>query len=358
MFIKKFGMNKIKVLILSRYDTLGASSRVRIYQYLPFLINDFDFVISSFFSNDMLQNLYMGNNRNYFSLFVRYVKRIFVLLNLSSYDIIWIEKEVFPYLPGFMDTFLLPKNKRIILDYDDAIFHNYDKKNNFLLRFLFNNKLKNIISCSSDIFVGNSYLRNYVGRWNNNVSFLFSVVDENKYLPIKSNSSSIFTIGWIGSPSTSKYLNDIIPFLNILSSEYKIRLITIGTKENFNSSFEVLQYSWSLETEVELINMFDVGIMPLLDDVWERGKCGFKLIQYMACGIPVIASPVGINSEIVSSDVGFLAISEKDWVQSFAKLISSDSLRTQMGIKARQRIENSFSFYKNVDFIRNKLLDK
>jgi glycosyltransferase involved in cell wall biosynthesis len=113
-----------------------------------------------------------------------------------------------------------------------------------------------------------------------------------------------------------------------------------------------------LESEVELINKFDVGIMPLNDNLWERGKCGFKLIQYMSCGIPVIASPVGINSEIVSNDVGFLASSGKEWVDSFSKLISNDILRKQMGSNARQRVERHFSFYNNVNLIRNKLLNK
>jgi glycosyltransferase involved in cell wall biosynthesis len=127
---------------------------------------------------------------------------------------------------------------------------------------------------------------------------------------------------------------------------------------NINASFEVVQYTWTLESEVELINLFDVGIMPLNDNFWERGKCGFKLIQYMACSIPVIASPVGINSEIVSPDVGFLASSEEEWVDALSQLISNDVLCKQMGSNARQRVEKYFSFYNNVNLIRNKLLNK
>ncbi len=351
-------MNKVKVLILSRYDTLGASSRVRIYQFLPFLSDNFEFVISPFFSNEMIQDLYNGKRRNYFTLFCRYIKRTYALLGSTSYDVIWVEKEVYPYLPGFMDTLFLPANKKIILDYDDAIFHNYDSINNLLFKFIFTNKLKNIILRATEICVGNLYLKEYVYKWNQEVSLLFSVVDEKRYLPIKNKTSTTFTIGWIGSPSTSKYLNEIIPYLEILSNSYEIRLITIGAKSNINASFEVVQYTWTLESEVELINLFDVGIMPLNDNFWERGKCGFKLIQYMACSIPVIASPVGINSEIVSPDVGFLASSEEEWVDAFSQLISNDVLCKQMGSNARQRVEKYFSFYNNVNLFRNKLLNK
>lgn len=351
-------MNKVKVLILSRYDTLGASSRVRIYQFLPFLRDNFEFVISPFFSNEIIEDLYNGKSRNYFALFCRYIKRTYALLGASSYDVIWVEKEVYPYLPGFMDTLFLPVNKKIILDYDDAIFHNYDSINNLLFKFILTNKLKNIISRATEVCVGNLYLQEFVYKWNQKVSLLFSVVDEKRYLSVKNKTHHAFTIGWIGSPSTSKYLNEIIPYLEILNNTYNIRLITIGAMANINASFEVVQYTWTLESEVELINLFDVGIMPLNDNFWERGKCGFKLIQYMACSIPVIASPVGINSEIVSPDVGFLASSEKEWVDAFSQLISNDVLCKQMGSNARQRVEKYFSFYNNVNLIRNKLLNK
>lgn len=349
--MKHYNINTKNILILSRYDTLGASSRVRIFQYLPFLEPTVRFKISPFFSNKMITDLYNKKKRNYFLLFIAYLRRIKALLSIYNYDIIWVEKEALPYFPGFLEMLFIPKKAKYFLDYDDAIFHNYDFNKNKLLKFIFANKFKKIISQADKIFVGNQYLYNYTYQWNKNVFYMYSVVDENIYKSSNLKHNGKFTIGWIGSPSTTKYLYDIIDYLNKFTQKHKIRLITIGASKLENADFELVQLDWRLDDELKNINLFDVGIMPLKDNSWENGKCGFKLIQYMACSIPVIASPVGINKEIVSNDVGFLANDEKDWINAIVKLMEDEDTRLKFGSNGRKKIENNFSFYNNVNIL-------
>lgn len=346
-------MKKNKILVLTRYDTLGASSRVRIYQYLPFLENESVFTISPFFSNIIIDDLYKKNKRNYLLIVMAYIKRLIILFKSSSFDVIWIEKEMFPYLPSFFETLFISKDQKYYIDFDDAIFHNYDLHSNKVIRFLYKNKLKSLISNAEHIFVGNKYLYDYVVKWNNKVTYLFSVVDENKYVPLANNNNNIFTIGWIGSPSTSKYLIPIVDWLNDITDKYEFCLTTIGASSISNAKFKICQLKWTLDDEIEQINKFDIGIMPLENTPWENGKCGFKLIQYMACGVPVIASPVGINSQIVSNDVGFLANSKEEWLEYITMFIENTILREAMGVKSRIRIENNFSFNNNVNIIRS-----
>lgn len=346
-------MKKNKILILTRYDDLGASSRVRIYQYLPYLDKESVFTISPFFSNKIIDDLYRQKKRNYFLILLAYIKRIIILSKSSSFDVIWIEKEVFPYLPSFFETLFISNKKKYFLDYDDAIFHNYDLHSNKIIRFLYKDKLKSLISNANHIFVGNRYLYEYVVKWNSKVTYLFSVVDENRYVPMAGNKNKIFTIGWIGSPSTSKYLDPIVNYLNNIADKYEFCLTTIGASTINNAKFKICQLSWSLQDEIEQINRFDIGIMPLVNTPWEKGKCGFKLIQYMACAIPVIASPVGINTQIVTADVGFLATNKEEWIKYIVMFIENIDLRKNMGIKSRTRIENDFSFNNNLTILNS-----
>ena len=144
-----------------------------------------------------------------------------------------------------------------------------------------------------------------------------------------------------------------INYLNEITDHYEFCLTTIGASSIYNAKFNICQYNWTLEDEIIQINSFDIGIMPLVNTPWENGKCGFKLIQYMACGVPVIASPVGINSQIVTNEVGFLANCKEDWIKYISVFIENKILREEMGIKSRIRIENDFSFNSNINIFKN-----
>ena len=160
----------------------------------------------------------------------------------------------------------------------------------------------------------------------------------------KFKNNNTFTIGWIGTPSTADYLQLILPTLDKITSNKQaiFRVVGSGPINLPNINHEIIH--WTENTEIELLHSFDVGIMPLFDDQWAKGKCGYKLIQYMACKIPVIASPVGINDQIIDhGQNGFLASSQEEWYESFMTLIESPELRDKMGLEGREKVEQKYS---------------
>jgi len=187
-------------------------------------------------------------------------------------------------------------------------------------------------------------LLNYASSMNENVLLLPTVVDTVRYTVLKKTVTDALTVGWIGSPSTAPYLKGISKSLSILAESQDMRFVVIGGKAPFIKNVDVIELPWNEDTEVNEINNFDIGVMPLPDNPWERGKCGFKLIQYMACGLPVIASPVGVNSEIVEHGVnGFLAETQEEWEVALSTLLADSDLRQQMGKAGREKVEREYS---------------
>jgi glycosyltransferase involved in cell wall biosynthesis len=179
-----------------------------------------------------------------------------------------------------------------------------------------------------------------------------TVVDTNRYQPNKNIcKTDFFTIGWIGSPSTSAYLIDLIEPISALGHECSVKLVVVGGEAPKIPNVSVISCEWNQHTELDLINSFDVGVMPLTDDEWARGKCAFKLIQYMACGVPVIASPVGANVDVVNAECGLLASSSSEWLHAFRRLRDEPITRRKMGIAGRTRIENHYSLSHNLPIL-------
>lgn len=209
-------------------------------------------------------------------------------------------------------------------------------------------KIATVMRLADTVIAGNAYLASYAQQAGaKRVESIPTVVDLDRYpatLPI--SESQIFTIGWIGSPSTARYLRDIAPALAEVckGDRARVRLIGSGPVDLPGVPVEVL--AWSEATEVEEIRRFDVGIMPLPDEPWARGKCGFKLIQYMACGLPVVASPVGVNAEIVASGInGLLASTPGEWATALQRLADDQNLRIKMGRAGRKKVEDRYCLH-------------
>jgi glycosyltransferase involved in cell wall biosynthesis len=150
-------------------------------------------------------------------------------------------------------------------------------------------------------------------------------------------------VGWIGSPSTAHYLGLVREPLRRLARERALRLVVIGARDIPSTDVPLEIHEWSAETEGPLLGGVHIGIMPLADGPWERGKCGYKLIQYMACGKPVIASPVGVNDEIVTPEVGLLASSDAQWLAALRQLSTDAALRNRLGFAGRALVERKYS---------------
>jgi glycosyltransferase involved in cell wall biosynthesis len=340
-------MPRLKVLALTRYTNIGASSRLRFYQFRNYLeVHGLKVDIAPLFDDNYLTTLYADSGTDWPRVAKAYVKRISALWHTKKYDLVWLEYEALPWLPTWMEMVLGLSRVPYVVDYDDAIFHRYDLHHNRLIRFILGRKIDRIMEGSQLVIVGNQYLAERalsVGA--KRVEILPTVVDATRYQPQYNAQPGVVTIGWIGSPSTQSYLDIALGALTKLSEMGKqIRLVVVGGNLKVQANLSIVNIQWSEAGEVGAIQSFDVGVMPLLDSPWERGKCGYKLIQYMACGKPVVASPVGVNREIVEHGInGFLAGDEEEWVSYLLRLIEDPLLRMEMGRKGRAKMVAEFS---------------
>jgi glycosyltransferase involved in cell wall biosynthesis len=217
-------------------------------------------------------------------------------------------------------------------------------------------KLDRVMSNASAVTAGSGVLAKYAREFNKQTIVLPSVVDSQLLFPkIGVKDSHFFTVGWIGSPSTSKYLDLLVYPLQALATQFRVRFLAVGGIAPSMLGVEVVNVSWALEDEVTIINKFDVGVMPLTDDEWSRGKCGYKIIQYMSCGVPVVASKVGANIEIISKDTGYLASTEAEWISALTILASSPHIRTVIGANARRKAVTSYSLKSNLPILAHTI---
>ncbi|EPR65619.1 Glycosyltransferase [Cyclobacterium qasimii M12-11B] len=269
-----------------------------------------------------------------------------------------IEKEIFPYLPAFAEWFLSKVN-RYWVDYDDAVFHNYDQKDNFMVNLLMPKKIDHVMKMADMVIAGNTYLKTRAELAGARKIEVFpTVIDPIKYKARNSVESKIITIGWIGSPSTLKYLDPMVPILNWLHEHYSIKFLLVNGTSKIKFKGDLESIIWTEEGEVDAILKMDIGIMPLPDNPWERGKCAYKLIQYMACGLPVVASPIGMNNDVViHGENGFLANSNEEWISALGKLIQDPKLRKGFGEAGRKKVLKEFTLEGNFERYK-KLVDQ
>lgn len=339
-----------KVALFSKYSRLGASSRLRSMQFIP-LLEDVNVLIDPFplFDDQYLVSLYAGKKRSKKHIALAYFKRFISLFSSYKYDVVWIEYELFPYLPAWFEKLLKYCGVRYIVDYDDAIFHNYDLSSQYVIQKLLGKKIDAVMASAECVVVGNSYLGERAKAANaKRIEWLPTVVDKDRYHTVNSSGSlGELVIGWIGSPSTQKYIVELKPMLQKLCVEGSCKLILVGAQEDIVTELEGVNVSvlpWTEATEAEFISSFDIGIMPLHDGPWEKGKCGYKLIQYMACAKPVVASPVGVNIDIVQDNsCGLLAISLDEWEGQVRSLLNNADLRQTYGANGRKAVEEIYS---------------
>ena len=334
----------MKVIYLSKYSSIGPSSRYRIYQYLPYLAQygiDVDIrplLKDRYFEIIKIENFIVKNLFKIFYAAYRCIIRFFDVLKSNKYDLVVIEHQAFPYLTFFLEYFLRMLNKNIILEFDDAIYLTHPRK------------MPKLIKMSKAVIVGNDFLKEYAVKYNKNVKVVPTVIDMRRYVEkgqgsrVKGDEGRII-ICWIGLAYNIDYLKQLSDVFRKLSD--KITLKIISNKSIEIEGVNIIFRKWSNETEVEEIQSSHIGIMPLRDDEWSRGKCGLKLLQYMAAGIPSAASPVGVNKEIISDGVnGFLASSEDEWYEKLLRLCEDFELRSKIGLEGRKTVEEKYSIEK------------
>jgi glycosyltransferase involved in cell wall biosynthesis len=334
----------LRILLLSRYSALGASSRVRYLQYLPYLrTQGAEVKVSPLLSDAYLRALYSGGSR-WREVILGYLSRLRTLLQVQRFDVVIIEKEVFPFVPAFAEYVLYSLGIPYLVDYDDALFHRYDLHQNPFVRRLLGRKIDAVMRHSTTVVAGNDYLAErarHAGA--RRVEIIPTVVDADRYQPRLDRNNPVPVIGWIGTPQTSRYLMPLLPVFSQLKKQIPFRVIAVGARPDDFTDTVVEVVPWSEDTEVSIIQTFDIGIMPLSDTPWERGKCGYKLIQYMACGIPVVASPVGVNQKIVKHGVNGYLAADNGWGGHLTELLHCPDLRQTLGAQGRRDVEAWYS---------------
>ena len=334
----------MKLLFLTRYGRKGASSRLRAMQFVPYFESlGWTCDVSPLFVDANVDQLNSGSGRAALAT-AGYARRLTAVLRAGNYDLVWIEKELFPFVPSVAEHALRTLNFPYVADYDDAWFHRYDLHPSGMVRWALGGKIDAVMRNAALVIAGNSYLaERAAGAGAVHIETVPTVVDPARYSVNKPH-DDLVTVGWIGSPATAHYLQQLENALATVQERHGItvRLIGAGQRNLENVKTEIVE--WTEESEVASVASLDIGIMPLPDDAWARGKCGYKLIQYMACGLAVIASPVGVNSEVVRhGETGFLASTNAEWIAALERLIVDKTLRRSMGMRGRQLVETDYS---------------
>ena len=339
---------RLLALVPSLYDK-SPGQRYRLEQWEPLLRErGVDITYAPFECAELNDVVYkQGQIAKKLRLVVQALGRRAALLSkLTNYDVIYVHREAALLGPAVFERLIHRSGVPIVFDFDDAIFLSYKSPSNGYLSYLkFAGKTKTNCRLAAHVMVGNPYLAEYARQFNQNVSIIPTTIDTDKYKPVNiEDASGPVVIGWTGSHSTVQHLDTLRSALAKLAQRESIRLRVIGTPNYQIEGVEFETIMWRSETEVEDLSAVDIGIMPLPDDNWARGKCGAKALQFMAMGIPTVCSPVGVNTDIIQdNENGLIANSEDEWIEKLSLLIRSRELRARLGKAGRQTIEQRFS---------------
>jgi glycosyltransferase involved in cell wall biosynthesis len=348
----------MKILFLVPYPVgESPSQRFRFEQYFDLLKqNGIEFSVESFWSLAAWKILYKSGNGLAKAIWLKigFWMRFWHVLKSVSYDWVFIHRECAPIGPPVFE-FIIAKvfGKKIIYDFDDAIWLPNTSEENKLASWLkFHGKVKSICRWSYRVSCGNEWLADFARQFNSRVVVNPTIIDTEKlhnlnlFQTRKPNEKIV--IGWTGTHSTLQYLKPIVPALQAIEKKFPvaIRIISNKNPELPLKSSEFIP--WNKQTEIQDLLSFDIGLMPLTNDAWAQGKCGFKALQYMALEIPCVASPVGVNTNIISQDVnGFLCDSNDAWTEILERLIQQTEVRKRIGLVARQTVVGRFSVASN-----------
>lgn len=337
----------MRVLALTKYGRKGPSSRLRFLQYEAALAaQGIELSVRPLFSDRYLDILYATDRRSMVETVLAAGRRLIETAGTAAFDTIWLEGEVLPWLPAALEQFLLQGTKRLVVDYDDAIFHRYDQHGSRAFRRLFGRKIEVIMRRADAVVVGNAYLAGHAkAAGARRIATIPTVVDLDRYpLPPARPAADPPVVGWIGTPQTRKYLEAVNPVLSRLQLTGRATIRVVGATPTPEISPNFHFVPWDEASEVAAVQGFDIGIMPLPDDEWARGKSGFKLVQYMAGAKPIVASPVGANVDLIEAEgTGLFATTPADWETALNRLIDDAPLRLRMGLRGRQLVESKYN---------------
>ena len=349
----------IKIYYPSQYPAgVSPSQRFRIEQYIPFLKKEsIHFKIEPFISETFYGIFFQKGHtvKKITAIILGFAHRLLSLFTLHKFDYIFIQREASPIGPPILEwLYARVFRKKIIYDFDDAIWLSRISDNNrigiYLKCFW---KIKKIIGMSHHVIAGNKFLYNYAKKYNNSITLLPTCIDTAARTNfIVNQDTALVTIGWTGSFSTNEYLEKLYPVLHQLQQELSFNLIVISNKRPTFVLDNMEYIEWNESVEVETLAKCQIGLMPMERDEWSRGKCGFKLIQYMALGIVPMADAWGANNEIIENDVsGILVYNHQEWFEKLKAIIIDASKRKSIGLEAVKKATEIYSTENNLPLL-------
>lgn len=342
----------LRVMFIVPHPIEGPSTRFRIAQYLPHLAQSgIEATLRPLFTSQEAQVIYGdGAIPTKVLLTLRAaMRRMGDVAKAGRYDLVYILREAFPFGPAWFERLLQWRAGRMAFDFDDAIYVPSTAFTNVLDRLRVFAKPAQLCQRADAVVAGSSHLARFAaaaGADPTRISVVPTVVDTEVFKPeFALRDPAHLTVGWIGTPRGSSYLHPLLSGMQRLAAAHpNARFVFVGAMpfdcQNLNVSFP----QWKLDREVADLQSFDIGLMPLTDDEEARGKCGFKIIEYMSVGAPVVCSPVGANCDIVEQDrTGLFASQPHDWGDALLKLAADPAMRAQMGRAGRARAVEKFS---------------
>ena len=343
-----------KILFITPYPKgFAPSQRLKFEQYYKSmeLSNyevSYDYFIDEEFWSFIYQNGFLL--RKFYKTIIAYSSRFLLLFKLKKFDIIYIHLWYTPYGPPIFERIVTVLHKKVIYDIDDMIFLGHSSRaNQFVMSIKGKNKMIFLMKKSNHVITCTPYLDSYVRKYNNSTTDISSTINTDVYKPVNNyNNNDSIVIGWSGSHSTSKYLYILKQILMDLQAKYNFKLLVIGDSSFCIENLDLEAISWSKETEVTDLQRIDIGIYPLPNEEWVLGKSGLKALQYMALGIPTIASAIGANFRVIENGIsGTLVDSDNQWKEAIEKYILNPNLRRQHGLNGRKRVEKLYSVNAN-----------
>ena len=348
-------MSRKKILFLSPYPWDKApSQRLKYEQYYRYFEDaGYELTTSSFVSTDFWKVIYQKGHYPQKILFtvLGYFRRLFDLFRLRRYDLVYVHLWVTPIGPSLFEWLVTRLARKLVYDIDDLVYLNDQRKQNKVMLWIRGRGKPIALMKSADhVICCTPRLEEFVRQYNDQVTDISSTINTDVYRPRSAyEPGEPIVIGWSGSHSTSRYLHLLKVVFQKLSTTHNFVLKVIGDADFEMEGIEVKALAWSAEREVAELSEFDIGVYPLpLDEEWVYGKSGLKALQYMALGIPTVATAIGANFRIIDHErTGLLVKSEEEWVEALSNLISDKSLQQQMGKASAEFVDRHYSVKAN-----------
>lgn len=338
----------LRVLGLVPYplDT-APSQRFRLEQWRPHLeASGLTLDLQPFADAGLMSGLYSGRGRSAtaWGIARAFARRLRLLVHAGRYDVVVVHRGAALVGPAWIERALTTLRKPLVFDFDDAIFLLHTSARNRHLGWLkFPGKTNLICRISNEVVVGNTYLADYAGRFNRNVTIVPTSIDTDVYRPRPRSPREGVVVGWTGSATSQTHLEWFRPTLVALGQSCKFELRVHSDQRPSLQGVDFTWIPWSAANELDALAEFDIGIMPMPDDPWSRGKCSAKALLYMALAVPAICSPVGMNRELIrQGENGLLASTSAEWVEALSKLVHSPGLRDSLGRSGRRTVESQY----------------